>query len=253
MKKADIISEYNSLTATINNELENYKRVSGEDFPGYPGIRKGNMDSSYMLWGKDDLERTLCMRKSTIYSIREKSEVYTQTQEMKSTEEGKAFIQNLTDKKAELEKEIDGVSDWMFGSFNDLLEAIGLKGWSMVPTDVRKTVPSFRWTSFEIYKMDQKDELSISYPHISIYIDHKNGKWEMELNSATSGGESIHTKGDEYWRFKAYVTLCDHDSEIQEWMENIYTDMAHRVYDLEEDLRKVNGDIENPYAAWTRK
>lgn len=250
MKKSDIINEYNSLTEQLKAELETYKSVTGEDFPGH--INTGNMDSSFMLWSKDELEQKLCMRKSSIYSIREKIENYDNMKNLESTVEGRMFIESLSDRKAELEKEIDGVSERMHDSFGSLLESIGLEGWGMCPVDVRKTVPSFRWTSFDIYKIGKRNEVSVGYPHISIYIEYKNGKWEMKLNSATSGGETITDFGDEYWRFKAYVTICDHSREMREWMDSVYDDMAHKAYDLQSELEKVKEDIDNPYGAWTR-
>lgn len=235
MTKSQIITEYNSLTSTINNEVTNYRTITGRDWKGSP--RLGSMGGSYMSLSKDELERLLLMRRSSIYSIREAIENWKRTEEILSTEEGKNFVQGLMDELEMRKNEITKTRDEITKKFNDTLNKIGLD-WSVAYGLIG---PSYYGCCFDIH-MNGKH----NWCRLSIHIEKKSSKWVMEVNSATSGSSDIFARDDQYERFKAYVTICDNAPEFQEFMDHEFHAATARVHDLLERVDELKEMIVSP-------
>ena len=237
MTKAQIIDEYNSLTATINEEVSNYKSVTGRDWCGTS--RLGNMGGNAISYSKDELERLLIMRKSSIYSIREAVENWEKTEALKSTEEGRAFIQSLDARLNVLTDDKNRLAEEMVSEFNSLLERIGMTDWQMVPYRVHKVFPSLNRVTFSISKR--------IYCDLSVGIEYHKGEVKMEVSSSLKCERNyIGTEHDQYEQYKGYVVICENAETINEWLNTKYRTMASKVYDLDDEIGKVKEMIESP-------
>jgi hypothetical protein len=245
MKKFDIIVEYNSLASELRSAIDNYNALTGEDYTRqFTNNIFYVMDASRcMTWGKSELERYLANRQRLIAKCKRDTEVYQNTKELKSTEEGRNFIKMLEESRENLQKELDNLSEIFRTDFNRLLGTVGLDKWTLIPTR-RGVTPSFYTVYFDIYNTEQK------WANLHISIDHKNCKWVMSVNCGLRGSNDINDRGEQYQQFKAYVTICDNCDAFQAWMENTYCELAHQAYDLMNEIDRLDDDIKYPYDAW---
>lgn len=245
MTKYEIISEYNKLTPTLNSLYEEYKVITGNEYPGR--CQAKDMDSSKMSWSKQILAGYLIERDHTVTKIKKEIDTFCKVKAMNSTPEGKMFLESIDERIKKAEEGLDLIAEEMYGSLSGLLESIGLSGWNPKPTSVAKTIPTTRWESITIHDM-AADPKKSGYPYLSLYIEKRNGKWDMQVNCGVSGPQSIgDTLSRQNREFKAYVTICDHAEKIQEWMDTEYQDMAHRAYDLRDEINAMDRVKENPY------
>lgn len=241
MKKADIISAYNGLLPEVEAAVNTYKTVTGKEWNQYQLFYK--MSQRNMTWSKDELERYLRDRQKAIKNIKFETEVYNNTEAMKSSTEGLAFIKSLEETKAKAEKEMDDVADSFHKKFNALLVSIGMEDWALNPN--AKIIPSHSANYFSIF--NNKDHWT------SMHITIKNGDKMWRLEPGVSVQSSTHEVSDRDFQYiicKAYVTLCENDDTIHTWLKSTYEPMAHKVYDLWEIIDKADRDLKNPYEAW---
>ena len=241
MKKADIILEYNNLYETLKPVVDEYRSKTGEEIGG-----GGRMDESFMRWSKEELECELIRRQNFIKSLREKIAVFDDTEKLKSSPEGSAFIENLNVISRELQKDLDDMALEFERKFNDLLGEIGMKDWNICPSRIHKVFPEYRSLYFPIYKTDME------YCQLRLSIELTDKGWVMTVNSAINGGSSIVERDEQYYRFKGYITICDNCDRVIRWIETEYMPMASRVYNIREEIRKNDRAIENPYEAWLK-
>ena len=246
MKKFDIIVEYNSLESELRTAVANYNAVTGENYEdkfNFCIFKK--LGSHCMSWSKDELESHLSNRLSIIANCKRDTEVYQKTKEMKSTDEGIAFIKMLESKKESLENKLTDVCETFTTEFDNLLESVGLKDWTMKHPS-RHIVPSHRGNYFTIIKKGD------FYTNLSISIENRDD-WKMTVNSSVRGSADIRDRSDQYQQFKAYITICDNCDVFQKWIETRYASLAHEAYDILVEIDKIDEDINHPYDAWMRE
>ena len=247
MKKFDIIVEYNSLASELRSAIDNYNALTGEDYTRqFTNNIFYVMDASRcMTWGKSELERYLANRQRLIAKCKRDTEVYQNTKELKSTEEGRNFIKMMEEKRDKLQKEFDNVCETFRTDFDRLLSTVGLDKWHSNPGR-NQVIPSFHTVYFDIYHDDMK------WANLHVSLDHKDAKWVMSLNCGMRGSSDINDRTEQYQQFKAYVTICDNADTFQAWMENTYCELAHQAYDLMNQIDQLDEDIKYPYDAWMR-
>ena len=246
MKKADIIALFNSLRPELQAAAEKYEAITGVK-PCINSSEFRHLDWSYVKnWGKEELERILANRQNLIKRLNTEGEIYVHKQEMLASEEGKAFIQGLEDKKAEYIEEIKNTTESCRKSFNSLLETIGLD-WEVK----RLSHLDPRYISFDMEK--KCDEQWPAELRVSIESDHRTRESSglaMRVSSSLCGSGYLGENSKELEQFTAYVTIHKHASMFNGWVNTIYKDLAHKVWELNITIDKVDDQLEDPYTAW---
>ena len=251
MKKSDIITTHNTLLNDIKAVLAEYKALTGLDHPKADTLVI-QLGPHTMNWGKDFLQERLDYRQRMLRQIKQEAEIYVKTEEMKSTEKGQEFIASLAKRQRDIMDSLHQVSKEFVDSFNEMLALAGLNDWEVVwyPQDhseMPRRLPSFRHMYFDIWKKDSK------HAGVHVTIDHEREGWMMQVGSSLQGGTILGKPGDEFYQYKAYVTICEHAKAFQIWMEITYRDLAGKAYDLTNELEKADEDVRDPYAAWVRE
>lgn len=251
MKKSDIIDAHNALLPKIKTVLAEYKALTGLDHPKAESLLS-QLGPHTMNWGKDFLQERLDYRLRALTSIKEEADVYVKTEELKSSEEGQAFIASLKKHQDDIMESLHKVSKEFVDDFNEMLALAGLEDWKMVwyPQDhseMPRCIPSFHHEYFDIWMEKSK------YSRVHITINHDRDGWEMQVSTGLQGGTTLGKPSEELNCFKAYVTICEHARAFQLWMESNYRELASKAYDLMEELNKADEDVRDPYAAWVRE
>ena len=251
MKKSDIIDAHNALLSEIKTVLAEYKTLTGLDHPKADTL-VNQLGPHTMNWGKEFLQERLDYRQRMLRQIPEEAEIYVKTEEMKSSEEGQAFIASLKKRQDDIMDSLHQVSKEFVDGFNKMLALAGLENWKVVwyPKDhseMPRYIPSFHHEYFDIWMEESK------YARVHITINHGRDGWEMQVSTGLQGGTTLGKAGDEFDCFKAYVTIVEHSRAFQIWMENDYRELASKAYDLMEELNKADEDVRDPYAAWVRE
>ena len=252
MKKSDIIYAHNGLLNDIKTVLAEYETTTGHSYPKADSLLS-QFGPNAISWGKDFLQERLAERQIALINIPKEAELYVKTEELKSSEEGKAFIASLKKRQDDIMDSLHQVSKEFVDSFNEMLAPAGLNEWKVVwyPQDHREMpryIPSFHYMSFDIWK-----EKSSKYSRVHIYINNDRDGWEMKVSTGLQAGTTLGKPSEELDCFKAYVTICDHSRAFQIWMETTYRELACKAYDLKEELNKADEDVRDPYAAWVRE
>lgn len=252
MKKSDIIYAHNALLDDIKAVLAEYEAITGQSHPKAESLLS-QLGPHTISWGKDFLQEHLDKRQRALISIKEEAYVYVKTEELKSSEEGQAFIASLKKRQDDIMDSLHQVSKEFVDSFNEMLAIAGLENWKVVwyPQDHREMpryLPTFHYMGFDIWM-----EKSSKYSRVHIYINNDRDGWEMKVSTGLQAGTTLGKPSEELDCFKAYVTICEHSRAFQIWMENTYRELASKVYDLKEELNKADEDVRDPYAAWVRE
>ena len=243
MKKSDIINEYNSLTSTVNSLLMDYLRLTGKNWEGTP--RTGNMSPSCMNDYKDNLERRLNGRKCTIISIREAIDTWKRTEDLKSTEEGRNFINGYKETKEVLEKRIENIGKKLSQSFELCLAAVGMEDWKV--SGKEGIVPERSYVYFDIEKKGIDARLAI-------VVDLQNNRG-MEVSSSLhcSGGKSIADFDENYWQFKGYTLIHENHEIFNNWMNKEYRVANIEVRDIRDRIEKIEKVLADPMSEYIVK
>jgi len=243
MKKADIISTYNSLLAELQAAYDKYVTLTGTK-PDWAAnkFRTLNWDR-VKNWGKDELERYLYERQNLIKRLNTDGEIYVHKQEMLTSEEGKAFIAKLEEEREDCINEIAKTNDSCKKSFNSLLESVGLD-WEA------KRIGNLnpRYFSFEITKKSNETWP----PELRINIDNEYGVpgLRMRVSSSLVGSGYLGENSKELEQFTAYVTIHKNSALFIGWTNTVYTDLAHKVLNLLHCIDKIDEKLADPYTAW---
>lgn len=251
MKKSDIIDAHNALLNDIKKVLAEYKDLTGHDYYKAESLLS-QLGPHTMNWGKEFLQERLAERQIALINIPQEAEIYVKTEELKSSDEGQAFIASLKKRQDDIMDSLHKVSKEFVDGFNEMLTLAGLEDWKMVwyPQDhseMPRYIPSFHHEYFDIWMEKSK------YSRVHITINHDRDGWEMQVSTGLQGGTTLGKSSDEFNCFKAYVTICEHAKAFQIWMENTYRELAAKAYDLMEELNKADEDVRDPYAAWVRE
>jgi hypothetical protein len=252
MKKSDIIDAHNALLNDIKTVLAEYKAITGQDHPKADHLIS-QLGPYTMNWGKGFLQNRLDERRIAIITIPQEADIYVKTKEMKSSEKGQEFIASLKKRQDDIIESLHKVSKEFVDGFNKMLALTGLENWKVVwypqeaTAPMPRYIPSFHHEYFDIWMEKSK------YARVHITINHGRDGWEMNVSTGLQGGTTLGKAGDEYDCFKAYVTIVEHSSAFQIWMENDYRELASKAYDLMEELNKADEDVRDPYAAWVRE
>lgn len=249
MKKSDIISTHNALLNDIKAVLAEYEATTGHSYYKADSLIS-QLGPHTISWGKDYLQERLDERQKALTSIKEEAELYVKTEEMKASEEGKAFIASLKKRQDDIMDGLHQVSKEFVDSFNEMLAQAGLEDWKVVwyPQDhseMPRYIPCFHHMSFDLWM-----EKSKCYSRVHISINHDRDGWEMQVSTGLQGGTTLGKPSEEFECFKAYVTIAEHHKAFQIWMETTYRELASKAYDLLNDLQKADEDVHDPYAAW---
>lgn len=246
MKKADIISTFNGLLPELEAAADKYMSITGKRPEcGSHNFRTLNWDR-VKNWGKEELERILANRQNLIKRLNTEGEIYVHKQEMLASEEGKAFIQGLENKKAEYIEEIKNTTESCRKSFNSLLETIGLD-WEV--KRLRDLNP--RYISFDMEKKSTE-----TWPpklRVNIEDDHRTRESSglvMRVSSDLCGSGYLGENSKELEQFTAYVTIHKHADMFNGWVNTVYADLAHKVWELTLAIDKVDDQLSDPYTAW---
>jgi len=249
MKKSDIIDAHNALLNKLKTVLAEYKALTGLDYPKADYLIS-QLGPYTMNWGKESLQNRLNERQNAIITIPQEADIYVKTEEMKSSEEGQAFIASLEKCQTDILAEIHNLSKDFVAKFNEMLAICGLKDWEIVTyKNLEKNalphiLPSFGKEFFDIVKKD------MMYARVHIHIGCDHGEWKMSVAAGINGGTVLGENGEEYQQFKAYITICDHAKAFQIWMNNTYNKMAEQMKSLLAALDKADEAVRDPYAAW---
>ena len=249
MKKSDIISAHNALLNDIKAVLTEYEATTGHSYYKADSLLS-QLGPHTISWGKDFLQERLAERQIALINIPQEAETYVKTEEMKASEEGKAFIASLKKRQDDIMESLHQVSKEFVDSFNEMLAQAGLEDWKVVwyaqdHSEMPRYIPSFHHEYFDIWM-----EKSKYYTRVRITINHDRNGWEMQVSTGLQGGTTLGKPSEELDCFKAYVTICEHSRAFQIWMENTYRELAGKAYDLLEELNKADEDVRDPYAAW---
>ena len=246
MKKADIITLFNSLLPEIKAAADKYESITGVK-PECSSHVFRHLDWSYVKnWGKEELERYLNERQSLIKKWNTEGEIYVHKQEMLASDEGKAFIQGLEDKKAEYIEEIKNTTESCRKSFNSLLETIGLDWEAKRLRDLNP-----RYISFDIEKKSSE-----TWPpelRVNIEDDHRTRESSglvMRVSSGLCGSGYLGENSKELEQFTAYVTIHKHADMFNGWVKTVYVDLARKVWELTLAIDKLDDQLSDPYTAW---
>jgi len=251
MKKSEILTAYNALLPELESVTAHYKATTGQDYPGLDyGIFR-QLHPNNVSWGKFYLEDLLNKRERIIRNCVEDETIFINNKRFKDTEGGKSFIFDLEVKRLNFFKELNQISNTFYKEFDELLATVGLPEWKMLvrPTQedqYPRYIPSTRNIYFDI----QHSEMMYASLHVEIGKE-RNGRWTMVVSSSmhTRTGD-IFARDEQFHQYKAYVTICEHALVFQTWMESKYQEMAHKCYDLLDEIDKVDNDLKDPYTAW---
>lgn len=245
MKKEEIIKAYNDLLSVLRSEVEEYENMTGEEYPRkYKWGFFNEMKPCYGGLTKEDLEWYLEERERDIDLCRCMKREFAENEKVKSSEEGRTFVESLKKRKGEIERMIGDACMRFTDSFNALLKDAGLRGWTVVAGNSR-IIPS-DVTCFRI------SDGSRECADIDVTLVTRNSQVTMSLSTAVSGSEEISSRGRQYRRFKAYTTICENDGLFNGWIQGEYREMSDEIAGLSSDLRKVNDDIARPYGPWMK-
>ena len=248
MKKSDIIDAHNALLNKLKAVLAEYKTLTGHDYRNTYSLIP-QLGPHTMNWSKEFLQNRLDERRNAIITIPQEADIYVKTEELKSSEEGQAFIAALKKNQADIMDSLHQVSKEFVDGFNKMLAQVGLENWEMVwypqeKSEMPHYIPSFHRGYFDIWMEKSK------YSRVHITINHDRDGWEMQVSTGLQGGTTLGKLGEEFDCFEAYVIICKHSHAFQIWMENDYQELASKAYDLMEELNKVDEAVRNPYTAW---
>ena len=243
MKKKEIIMEYNGLLSVLRSEVEEYENMTGEEYPRkYKWGFFNEMKPGSCGLTKEDLEWYLEERERDIDLCRCMKREFTENEKVKSSDEGRMFVESLKERKGEIDRMIGDACMRFTDSFNALLKDAGLRGWTVV-TGSSRIIPS-DVTCFRI------SDGSRECADIDVTLVTRNSQVTMSLSTAVSGSEDISSRGRQYRRFKAYTMICDNDGLFNGWLSGEYREMTREIARLDLELRKVNEDIARPYGPW---
>ena len=246
MKKADIIVLFNDLRNDLQTAYDRYEATFGQK-PDCASREFRHLDLSYVnKWDKDSLETALHSRQRLIKRWNDDCDIYIHKQEMLASEEGKAFIQGLEDKKAEYIEEIKNTTESCRKSFNSLLETVGLD-WEVK----RLHDLNPRYISFDMEK--KGDEHWPAELRVNIESDHRSRESSglvMRVSSSLCGSGYLGENSKELEQFTAYVTIHRHADMFNGWVNTVYADLSHKVWELNLAIDKVDDQLSDPYTAW---
>ena len=243
MKKADIIVLFNDLRADLQTAYDRYEATFGQK-PDCASREFCHLDFSYVnKWDKGELEGILSNRQSLIKRWNNECDIYIHKQEMLASEEGKAFIAKLEEEREDCINEIAKANDSCKKSFNSLLETAGLD-WEARKLDNLNP----RYCSFDITKKSKETWP----PELRISIDNEYGVpgLRMRVSSSLCGSGYLGEKSKELDQFTAYVTIHKNSALFIGWVNTVYTDLAHKVWELNLAIDKVDDQLSDPYTAW---
>lgn len=243
MKKSDIINTYNSLLPELKKQVERYSTITGENYTTR-GFSLDVMSPHHMNYTKDDLERKLLNRERLIRKVIDDTQNYINTQDMKSTESGRLFIQSMEDRKKELTDRLSEISRQFVTSFNELLNRIGMPDWKLF---YENPIPGYSTIYIDIFQSTTRAA------RLRCSIFFKDGQFHMDLSSSMCGSKEITCKEHfQYQQFKAYVNIFDHCEIVNKWLNTTYKELAKEVSGINSVLNELNDNLENPYDAWMK-
>lgn len=235
MTKAEIREAYNNLTPVLQSKIDNYKAVTGSYYKDVN--MAGNMTPAALSGYKDELEWRLIRRENFIAAVEEATQRALADQAYMTTPEGKAFMERMTLKKAELNEQKAVQMDAIADAFNEYLSAIGLDGWKV------KYFPTELDRGTDVCKGEARIRVNIGRnADGSLFIEPSSGLLCGYTKDKMGSGNMENLQ---YLQFKACCLIVEHAVEAKEFIHT-WCETKKTVTDLEYNLNKVSEWMENP-------
>ena len=108
-----------------------------------------------------------------------------------------------------------------------------------------------RYISFDIHK--KSNEKWPPELHVTITDSYSRGEkpeLKMRVSSALMGSGFLGEDSLELQQFTAYVNIHKHAALFTGWVNTVYKDLAHKVWDLTLAIDHLDDQIKDPYTAW---